>query len=133
MSRRSPACGTEEEAALQITLAVRKLFRASVGIVKIVAKNEHFLGVSPVRPSLVYDADNPISAKSDWIRQICAGMALFTCSPVAPQLRLGVVSMNGAGFQSGQPHLRSEPRSRRERATFSKSNRILRLIGDNLL
>ena len=52
-------------------------------------------------------------------------MALFTCSPVAPQLWLGVVNTHGAGFQSGQAHLRSVPRLRRERATFNKSNRIL--------
>ena len=42
----------------------------------------------------------PISAKPSWIRQICAGMALFTCSPVAPQLRIRVVSTNGVAVKS---------------------------------
>jgi len=33
---------------------------------------------------------------------MCVGMVLFKCSPVAPQLRIGVISTNGVGFQSGQ-------------------------------
>jgi len=74
-----------------------------------------------------------IAAKSGWISQMCAGMELFLCSPVAPQLGIGVVSTNGAGFKGESTFtLRAslaalrQAQESRERATFSKSNRILR-------
>ena len=44
---------------------------------------------------------NSISAKSGRIRQMCTGMELFICSPVAPQLRIGVCKYEwGWGFKA---------------------------------